>query len=211
MVLAAGLGTRFAGGGGRGMKVLAPVDGRPLLGHVVACAAAAGLSPVIVVVGPELDADASIDATLAAPAGTDVRRVVNDRPEAGMGASLAVGLEALLADDGPAACVVLLGDQPGVDPDVVDAVTAAWRRSGLPARAHYRDGASHPVLLPRDLWAGLIAGAGATDRGARPLLDTIEVVPVPVDGPAPLDVDEPADLARLDRPDGEADAGGPSA
>lgn len=207
MVLAAGLGRRFAAGGGAGRKVLASLRGRPVLAHVVGCAVQAGLSPIVVVIDPGLAEDPGLDAALAGTAPADVRRVINPRPEAGLGESLAVGLTSLaavMADDAPAACAVLLGDQPGIDPTVVEAVTTAWVRSGLPARTRYRDGASHPVVLPRDLWADVIASVAGTDRGAGHLLTDRRTVDVDVDALAPSDVDAPSDLRSI-----EADVDGP--
>lgn len=205
MILAAGLGSRFRDGGGEGMKVLTPVRGRPIVAHVVARAVDAGLRPVVIVVGPELSAEPGIQEVLATHGGTDVRLVINERPEVGIGGSLACGLTALLPTREVAACMVLLGDQPDVDPDVIASVTAAWARSGLPARTRYHDGVSHPVLLPRDIWPELIGASAGTDIGARRLLDSVGAVEVEVDAPAPVDVDVPEDLHRLmsDRGHGE--------
>lgn len=203
LVLAAGLGTRYAAGGGQGPKVLAPVAGRPVLAHAVGCALDAGCVPVTVVLRPDLAGIAAVTSLTDAPgdseadrSGRTVRTVVNPRPEDGIGASLAFGLRALTAHEGAAeACVVLLADQPGVDPAVVTAVVGAWRHSGRPARARYRDGESHPVVLPRALWPELIEAHGGPAHGARGLLATLDVVGVPVDATAPRDVDLPADLA----------------
>lgn len=198
MILAAGHGTRFAAAGGAGRKVLAPLRGRPVLAHTVGCAVQAGLAPILIVMDPGLAEDPGLDAVLAGTGPADVRRVINPRPEAGLGESLCVGLTALAADDGPDACVILLGDQPGIDPTVVEAVTTASLRSGLPARARYRDGAAHPVVLPRDLWADVIASVAGADRGAGHLLAGWETVDVDVDAFAPSDVDAPSDLRRIE-------------
>ncbi|HSW41052.1 MAG TPA: NTP transferase domain-containing protein, partial [Patescibacteria group bacterium] len=46
LVLAAGKGLRFGGG-----KVRAPLEGRPLVGHVLAAARAAGLGRIVLVLG----------------------------------------------------------------------------------------------------------------------------------------------------------------
>ncbi len=199
MILAAGLGSRFKDGGGEGTKVLAPVRGRPIIAHVVGRAIDAGLSPVVVVIGPMPSAGPEIEDLLG---GMGVRLVVNDRPEAGIGESLARGLDALLPSLEAAACMVLLGDQPDVDPEVIASVRAAWAHSGRPARASYRDGVSHPVLLPRSTWPELISRSAGTDSGARRLLDTVGAIEVEVDAVAPVDVDVPADLGRLLRDPG---------
>ena len=48
VVLAAGAGSRFGGG-----KLLAPLDGRPILQHVMDRLAASGIEDVVVVVGED--------------------------------------------------------------------------------------------------------------------------------------------------------------
>ena len=50
LVLAAGLGTRFGG-----TKLLAPIDGQPMLQHVLICARMRNLAPVVVVLGADAD------------------------------------------------------------------------------------------------------------------------------------------------------------
>lgn len=189
LVLAAGLGRRFRAAGGTGPKVLALVDGRPVLHHALAAARAADLSPVVVVIGPDLVGDPAFEALRAGDSGLEV--VVNPRASLGMGSSLAVGLAHLADDPTVEACVVLLGDQPGVDPTVVEDAVAAWRRTGRPARTRYLDGPGHPVVLPTATWPML---AAASSIGARELLDTLRVEEVVVMTPAPRDVDVPDDL-----------------
>ena len=203
LVLAAGLGSRYAAAGGVGPKVLATLAGRPLLTHAVDRALGSGCPSVTVVVHPDLAGTSAVTSLGDAPddPGTDratrtVHVVVNPHPADGIGASLAVGLRALAArDDTAEACVVLLADQPGVGTAVVTAVVDAWRQSGRPARARYRDGESHPVVLPRVIWPELLEAHGGAAHGARGLLAALDVVGVTVDADAPRDVDLPADLA----------------
>src|SRR5918992_1222565 len=84
LILAAGRGSRF---GGR--KMLAEINGRPMLQHVLDLAAAAELEPVVVVLGEDADElDASLDWR------TEIR-VRNPDPERGISSSIAIGLEAL--------------------------------------------------------------------------------------------------------------------
>lgn len=196
LVLAAGLGSRYAAAGGEGPKVLLPLGGRPLLAHAVTCALAAGCTSTTVVLHPDLVDTPAVTALLGDRNGPAmVRTVVNPHPADGIGASLAVGLAALVAHDASAeACVVLLADQPGVDPAVVAAVVDAWRRTGRPTRARYRDGDSHPVVLPRALWPQLLKAPGGAEHGARGLLATLDVMTVAVDAEVPHDVDRPDDL-----------------
>jgi molybdenum cofactor cytidylyltransferase len=216
LVLAAGSGRRFAAAGGTGSKLLATVAGRPLLDHVLDLAGTIGLTPVTVVIPPDA---AALQPLLAARPW--VGSVTNPDAATGMRTSVAVGLralEALVASDAHGAaelgaCVVLLGDQPSVAPDVVQQVIATWRTTGRPVRVRYSDGPGHPVLLPREHWSTIRAGlqAAPIDEGARGMLAGLGAVDVDVAGPAPTDVDVPADLDRVDRPpvrdpEGTADA-----
>ena len=191
-MLAAGEGRRFRAAGGTGPKVLAPLDGRPVLAHVLDTAEEAGLSPVVVVIGADLADDPRLEAALEGRAA--VAAIVNDRADMGMGTSLAVGL-AHLEDDAHVACVVLLGDQPGIDPGTIVSVVTTWRTTARPTRARYEDGPSHPVLLPCELWPTL---AERTSTGARDVLKGLEVAEVAVGGRAPRDIDVPGDLAALE-------------
>jgi len=87
VVLAAGAGSRFGGG-----KLLAPLEGRPILQHVLERLESAGLDEVVVVVGGDRsDLEAAID---WGPA----RRVVNPSPDQGLSSSLKVGIGALSPD-----------------------------------------------------------------------------------------------------------------
>jgi CTP:molybdopterin cytidylyltransferase MocA len=195
LVLAAGEGRRFVAAGGTTPKVLAPLAGRPLLSHVIALTGRAGLDPVLVVM-PEGD-----EVLAAMGAHPDVRIVVNPDPTAGPAASLAAGLAAFGPSDADVeACVVLLADQPLIDPAVVLEVVAACRRAGRPARARYDDGPGHPVVLPSTDWAALSAalrGSADPARGARALLADLGCIEVAIPGPMPIDVDEPDDLRRI--------------
>ncbi len=195
LVLAAGEGRRFVAAGGGAPKVLARLAGRPLLSYVIDLAGHAGLDPVVVVMSEGDDLLAAMDAHPAA------RVAVNPDPTSGMATSLATGLDAFDASDADVgACVVLLADQPMIDPEVVLEVLATCRRADRPARARYDDGPGHPVVLPRAVWGVLSAALrGSSDpaRGARDLLGDLRCIDVEISGPMPIDVDEPDDLRRI--------------
>lgn len=187
VVLAAGRASRFGSS-----KLLAPLHGAPVVRRTVERALASRVGAVLVVTGA--DGAAVADAL----AGLPVRLVPNARWESGMGTSLAAGIAALPAE--AAAAVILLGDQPTVDPATIEAVIAAHARSGRPIVApRYRGEHGHPVLFARSVFPELRALAG--DRGARAVVerDPARVEVVPVDRAAPADVDTPADLARVAR------------
>ncbi len=178
VVLAAGAGSRFAG---PGHKLLAEIDGRPLVSHVLDAVVEAGIGPIVVVTGA-----AEIEELL--PDG--VTAVSNPRWAEGQATSLAVGVAE--ADRiGADAVVVGLGDQPGIPAE-------AWRRvaaSTSPiAVATYGDRRRNPVRLARSVWAMLPTDG---DAGARDLVrarpDLVERVACPG---SPDDIDTQEDLQR---------------
>jgi molybdenum cofactor cytidylyltransferase len=181
IVLAAGTGSRFGG-----TKQLVPLDGEPLVLHAVAALRAAGVEEIIVVTGHDADA---VEAALP----TGVRVVRNAAYRDGQATSLAAGLHAL--DDATEGAIVLMADQPGVTADDVSALIAGFRSSRARiVRLRYTDGPG-PALLSREIHAE--AGHLHGDAGARVLMashpDWVEEVPI--DRPAPPDVDTPDDLA----------------
>ncbi|HXF74205.1 MAG TPA: nucleotidyltransferase family protein, partial [Actinomycetota bacterium] len=187
---AAGEGTRFGG-----TKQIRDLRGKPLVQHAVDAAAEAGLDEVVVVVGH--DAGRVRAALRLPPSG---RVVENPRFPEGLATSLAAGLDA--CDPASEGAVVLLADQPGIAARHVRALADAFRRSGAwIVRLRFRDGPG-PALLSRAAWEEARALSG--DVGARALVerDPERVVEVPVDEPAPPDVDRPEDLARAARGDG---------
>lgn len=187
VVLAAGSARRFGSS-----KLLALLDGVPVVRRTVERALASRVDAVLVVTGAD---GAAVGEALA---GLPVRLVPNPRWESGMGTSLAAGIAALPAE--ATGAVILLGDQPTVEPAVIDAVVSAHARSGLPVvTSRYRGEHGHPVLFDRAVFAELEALAG--DRGARAVVerDSSRVEVVAVDRTAPADVDTPADLARVAR------------
>lgn len=189
IVLAAGASERFGSD-----KLLAPLDGRPLLQHVLDAATASSVDDVIVVVGH------AADAVLAAVRLGRARAVVNPDHALGQSTSLRAGLRAAAGAD---AGVVLLGDQPRVTAALVDALIERWRVSRSPAVVSSRGGRrSPPAIIGRELWPAIDDLTG--DVGARELLVGREGVAVLDVTPALGsldDVDRPADLARIARKD----------
>ncbi len=186
VILAAGRSSRL----GR-PKQLLPLGGQPLLTHVVRNAAASALDEVVLVLGHEA-------ATIADAVGEWGQRVViNPDFAAGQSTSVRAGLGAL--DPTTEAAIFLVGDQPQVGPDIVDAVVAAYRATGgsivLP---HYGGVPGHPVLFNRSLFPDLARVTG--DEGGRSVVRTHQDLVVPVtlgDGPPPGDVDTAEDYAAL--------------
>ncbi len=153
LVLAAGDGSRFAGGGS---KLLAELDGRPLLDHAVrAQTAVSALERVIVVLGARADeVRAAVDFGRAEP-------VICAAWEDGQAVSLRCGVAALA---GAERVIVTLGDQPGMTSTVIERMLGAAPGS----RATYGGRPGHPVVLGPDELAAVPALDG--DEGARSLL-----------------------------------------
>ena len=184
LVLAAGEGSRFGG-----TKQIEVLRGKPLVQHAVDAATAAGVDEIVVVLGH--DALRIRDALVLPSAG---RYVINDRYAEGQSTSLAAGLHAL-ADDSEAA-VVLLADQPGIEPRHVSALVSAFAEAEPEiVRIRFRD-APGPALLARSVWDEATRLGG--DTGARALLDAHpeRVRWVAFDEDAPVDVDRRDDLDR---------------
>ncbi|HEY4189097.1 MAG TPA: nucleotidyltransferase family protein [Candidatus Limnocylindrales bacterium] len=189
VVLAAGAGSRFGGD-----KLLAKLDGRPIVRHVVDAAVAAGLDPIVIVVPPS-GAFEGIDLAPAV-------RVTNPQPQEGLSSSVRIGLRALDDDAGDPvdAAVILPGDQPRVRPAVIAALLAAAdERPATPfiVPRYDDDAAPNPILARRSIWR--LADEIAGDRGFGPVLAAHPelVADVRVDGANP-DVDTVEDLRRLE-------------
>lgn len=190
VVLAAGGSSRW----GPGSKLLAPLDGgRTVVESVALAARRAGLEPVVAVLGHRAE-----EVRRALPEGVETVR--NPEWAAGRSGSLAAGLRRASARPEVAAAVVLLGDEPGVEPEVIRAVRAAWREGEAEAvRTRYRDRPGHPVLFARSCFAEL--GRLEGDRGALRWLERAgeagRLRTVRIETEAPRDVDTREDHRRL--------------
>jgi molybdenum cofactor cytidylyltransferase len=184
VVLAAGLSRRM----GR-PKLLLDLRGKAVLRWSVE-ALVGQVDDVVVVTGRE---DAAVREALA---GLPVRFAVNPRPEDGQGTSIAAGVRAL--GPGAEALLVVLGDQPGLEAEVVPALLATFRRGGAAIVAPvYQGTQGTPVLFGADVFPELAALGG--DEGARAVVRARpdRVALVPFDHPMPADVDTPEDYRRL--------------
>lgn len=185
IVLAAGQARRFGA-----QKLLAPFGASTVVRTVVDIIRGSGVEYVVVVTGP------GADPMRAALAGVPVSWAVNVNPEQGMSSSIVAGLGAVPPDVG--AVLVVLGDQPTVNPAVIERLITEWREGRGPIVApRYRGLRGNPVLFDRSLFDALKGLQG--DRGARDLIgsDPGLVTHVDVAEAAPLDLDTPADYDEL--------------
>ena len=188
IVLAAGQSRRM----GALNKLLAEVDGAPMLAKVVEEALDSSARCVYVVTGFERS---RVEAVLA---DRDVRPVHNPDFEQGISTSIAAGLSSLPAEvEGALIC---LGDMPAVSAEVLDRIIAAFDPGRgveicVPTCCGKR---GNPVLWSRRFFADIRRIRG--DVGARHLIgEHAEVVrEVPIDDASILlDVDSPEALARV--------------
>lgn len=185
VVLAAGLSKRLGE-----PKQLVQLCGKPALQHALDAARQTSLNPLLLVLGPNAETILEhIDAT-----GFEVVR--NPRAAEGQATSLQTAILALPVDVD--AIVVLLGDQPFIDPHVINRVCELYeetKRSIIQPR--YREGPGHPVLIARELFPELLRLTG--DTGARPLLTAPRDMLVYYDvsnRSVPIDLDTPEDVAK---------------
>lgn len=178
LILAAGAGSRY----GPSPKLLADLDGRPLLEHAIeAQCSVPELEQIIVVLG------AHSTAILEGVDFMRARPLVCESSREGLSASLRCGSEALAEAE---RVILTLGDEPLISPEII----ARFLDAPAGTRATYDGQPGHPVVLGREQ---LRAVAGLTgDRGARELLrggPTIECGGLGARG----DVDTPRDLAEI--------------
>jgi molybdenum cofactor cytidylyltransferase len=186
VILAAGAARRFGA-----QKLLAPLNGRPLVQHVIDAANASCLEDIVLVVGMNAnDLVAQLDVGRT-------RVVQNPDPSLGLASSLQSGLRSL--DQSLHAALVLLGDMPGVTTALIDELVARGRETRASAVVSvWRGRRSPPVVLHKSIWPAALALDG--DIGMREVLagrnDVVEVEVTPDLG-ALDDVDTPEDHGRL--------------
>ncbi|WP_144901412.1 nucleotidyltransferase family protein [Halobellus captivus] len=186
ILLAAGTSSRF----GDRNKLLAMLDGEPIVRHAARTLLESGLDPVVVVVGHEAERVAT------ALDGLGVSFVTNDDYATGQASSVRTGIQTLLEAESPVdAAVLALGDMPFVAPETIETLVDAYVAGVGDALAAAHNGVrGNPVLFDRRFFGGLADISG--DVGGREILLRSGAgarVAVPDPG-VRRDIDEPTDL-----------------
>jgi molybdenum cofactor cytidylyltransferase len=183
VVPAAGRSERFGS-----MKLLADVDGQPLVNRTLAALVEAGVDPVVVVI-----AQAAPLETVALMAHANVRTVVNRDPSRGMFSSIQCGMAAAKGD----VIVVLPADMPFVQAATVSRVVRTCFETNRVVVPVFSGRRGHPVGIPGGLRAGLLMMP--PDRSLKDALAALgeECLLVDVDDEGVVrDVDVQGDLRR---------------
>ena len=123
IILAAGEGTRMRS---RQPKVLHPIGGRSMLGHVLSAVQNVGVTRIVVVIGPDRD-DVAAEVKRIAPSAATV--VQTERS----GTAHAVLHARDFLSDAPRSVVVLFGDTPLVQSETIARLLAAVECAGAAA------------------------------------------------------------------------------
>jgi molybdenum cofactor cytidylyltransferase len=192
LVLAAGRGSRFGGG-----KLQALYRDQPLLAYPLALVAAAHKRGLLD--GGHAVIAVDDDASYRMVRDMKLEPVLNSAPDRGLSYSLQLGLATLEETDTTAAALILLGDQPLVRLDVVEALISAWHAGrGTIVRPRYEASPQvpgHPVLIGRSVWPLTRELTG--DAGFAAVGSLVGETLVDVTGHNP-DVDTLSDLQALE-------------
>lgn len=186
LILGAGASQRFGE-----PKQLLPFAGATLLGWVVSQAQqASGLDELVVVLGR------SADEIRERVAFGNAQVVENQVFTEGCASSYRAGIAAL--DSRSAAIMIILGDQPGITPEIIDRVAAEWRQTEAPiALCSYQGRKGHPMIFARSFYEQLVGLHG--DKAAWKLADANAslVHEVQLALPFPEDINTRADFERI--------------
>jgi molybdenum cofactor cytidylyltransferase len=160
VLLAAGESSRFRDGN----KLLARVDGEPIVRRAARTLVESDCTPLFVVVGHEAER------VREALSGLPFETVANDEYARGQATSVRAAVEALSDRDDPVgAAVFALGDMPFVAPESVRRLVAVYRAGRATAAAAAHDGErGNPVLFDARYFGRLADVEG--DVGGRELL-----------------------------------------
>lgn len=186
LILGAGASQRFGE-----PKQLLPFAGTTLLGWVVAQAQQAmGLDELVVVLGRS--ADEVRERVDFGDASVVENRVFTE----GCASSYRAGIAAL--DSHAEAIMIILGDQPGITPEIIDCLAEEWRKTDAAvAICSYEGRRGHPMIFARRLFDQLEMLHG--DKAAWKLVDAhaSSLLEVQLAIPFPEDINTREDFERL--------------
>lgn len=185
ILLAAGTSSRM----GRN-KMLFELNGESVLRGAAGRALAAGLSPLLVVLGHEAEKSrGELD-------GLPCQIVINPNYEQGINSSLKAGISAVPAE--AQAAVVMLADMPFVTPEMIAGLIDRYRSSEAPlVISDYEGVNAPPMLYDRNLFDELLAmtGEGCGRQVVKRHREEAEVLSWPASALA--DIDVPEDYDRM--------------
>jgi molybdenum cofactor cytidylyltransferase len=186
LILGAGASQRFGE-----PKQLLPFAGTTLLGWVVSQAQQAmGLDELIVVLGRSA---AQIRERVDFGNAQVVENLVFKE---GCASSYRAGLAAV--DSHAKAVMIILGDQPGITPEIIDCLAEKWGKTDAPiALCSYQGRKGHPMIFARALFDQLEVLHG--DKAAWKLVDAYaaRVHEVQLALPFPEDINTREDFERI--------------
>lgn len=189
IVLAAGRSQRMGVA-----KLTLKLGDKSLLEHVIDNVLASKVSEVIVVLGPE-----TVHLRSSLEGLRRVKVVENQQPDQGQSSSLRLGLQGISQQ--AQAAIILMGDQPLVTSDTIDAIINKYAQSRAPIVAPlYQGQRGSPVLFDRSLLGELMAVQG--DKGGREIIEKYKGLMASVSFESPLvgaDVDTWEDYQTLRR------------
>jgi molybdenum cofactor cytidylyltransferase len=179
-------------------KQLLPWGNTIVLQHVLDVASASRLETIRLILGCCAE---EIAGRITVP--EKARIGVNQDFREGMGSSVKCGIRNSPAD--AEAFMILLGDQPLIDVQVIDALIDAYRAVGhgivIPV---YNGRRGHPVIFAAQYRTELLA---IGDQGAREVVNkhSVDIFEVPMDTPHVLsDMDTPQDYQEAKKQAGES-------
>ena len=187
LLLASGLSSRF----GTGDKLMANLDGLPVLARAAGALANRPVARRVAVVGTDQAARKAYLKT------RDFEIVLNPAPEDGQGRTLAMGIKHVRDATEADSVLILLGDMPFVTDTHLAGLAEALSQGASAAMSETGGRLSPPALFRRDHFDQLAAITG--DRGARRIFETIPARQVVAAAPDLLmDIDSGLDLQRAE-------------
>lgn len=156
MILAGGRSTRFGSD-----KLMAPLDGQPILGHVMRAVSPFCQEVILSVADP--DRGRALLEAIAGRSGLPVRIAVDEVP----GGGPLVGLASAAAAAGAPRILVVGGDMPRVRGEILERLLR-WPE-GLAGACLEMGGTSQPLPLAADREAAIRAARTTLDAGRRGL------------------------------------------